>query len=150
MTTNQDHLREVAKRLAAPAYWFTAGFDNRTGHWFSGSSDGHEGENDLPLEASKAIDSLLDELDGLPGALALAHRIIGEQRDELAALRKENEGLRSGINAVSALIDNSQGVYGLHLNGDPSPWSELQEGGRFEEWLYEFDTARAAIGDSHE
>src|ERR1700761_1616004 len=53
-------LREVAEGLAKPAYWFTAGFDDRTGHWFSGSSDGHEGENDLPFIASKAILALLD------------------------------------------------------------------------------------------
>lgn len=40
--------------------------------------------------------------------------------------------------AFESLINESKGVYGLHLNGDPSPWEELLEGGRFEEWLIKF------------
>lgn len=39
------------------------------------------------------------------------------------------------INAFKDLISESEGVYGLHLNGDPAPWNELQAGGRYEEWL---------------
>lgn len=46
-----------------------------------------------------------------------------------------------GLLAVVSLIHDSQGVAGLHLNGDVAPWSELRTGGRFEEWLYEFDDA---------
>lgn len=33
---------------------------------------------------------------------------------------------------VNDLIGESSGVYGLHLNGDNSPWAELTSGGRFE------------------
>ena len=54
----------------------------------------------------------------------------------------EVERLRKGIAAVSSLIADSSGVYGLHLNGDPAPWDELLSGGRFEEWLADFDAAR--------
>lgn len=30
------------------------------------------------------------------------------------------------------LVAESGGVFGLHLNGDPSPWDEILEGGKFE------------------
>jgi hypothetical protein len=36
------------------------------------------------------------------------------------------------VDDIECLIDESEGVYGMHLNGDPSPWSELESGGRFE------------------
>lgn len=37
--------------------------------------------------------------------------------------------------AVIDLIESSDGVAGLHLNGDLAPWNELTEGGRFDSWL---------------
>ena len=49
--------------------------------------------------------------------------------------------LVAGIKAVAGLMDNSSGVYGLHLNGDEAPWDELRTGGYMEEWLVEFDEA---------
>ena len=49
--------------------------------------------------------------------------------------------LVAGIKAAAGLMDNSSGVYGLHLNGDESPWDELRTGGYMEEWLVEFDEA---------
>lgn len=53
----------------------------------------------------------------------------------------EIERLKGGLCAVNSLINNSQGIYGLHLNGEPAPWGELRTGGAFEEWLKEFDDA---------
>jgi hypothetical protein len=67
---------------------------------------------------------------------------------ELEALRAEVARLRKGIAAVSSLIDESRGVTGLHLNGDEAPWDELRTGGRFEEWLLDFDAALER-GDHH-
>ena len=49
--------------------------------------------------------------------------------------------LVAGIKAAAGLMDNSSGVYGLHLNGDNSPWEELRTGGYMEEWLVDFDEA---------
>ena len=49
--------------------------------------------------------------------------------------------LKKGIEAIAALIDESSGVGGLHLNGDFAPWEELRTGGRYEEWLVELDDA---------
>lgn len=49
--------------------------------------------------------------------------------------------LIKGLRAVESLILESNGVAGLHLNGDLAAWHELRSGGRFEEWLYQFDDA---------
>ena len=65
-------------------------------------------------------------------------------RMELARLRAieaDNARLRKGIEAVSALIDASHGVDGLHLNGDIGSWGELRTGGQYESWLRDFDIA---------
>lgn len=51
------------------------------------------------------------------------------------------EKLRAGIIAVEELIHDSLGVAGLHRNGDVATWEELRTGGRFEEWLKQFDEA---------
>ena len=63
-------------------------------------------------------------------------------------LTRQRDLAVSALNSVSALIDNSTGVAGLHLNGDVAPWEELRTGGRFESWLLEFDEALAAIKES--
>lgn len=44
--------------------------------------------------------------------------------------------------AFRALVSESQGVYGLHRNGDNAPWEELCTGGQFEEWCKAFDDPR--------
>lgn len=49
------------------------------------------------------------------------------------------------LTALDILISESQGVYGLHLNGDPSPWDEITGGGRFEEWLAPLEVLRTAL-----
>jgi len=49
--------------------------------------------------------------------------------------------MQAGIIAVRDLMAESRGVVGLHLNYDEAPWDELRTGGRFEEWLFDFDTA---------
>lgn len=50
---------------------------------------------------------------------------------------------------VAGLINDSTGVYGLHLNGDPAEWGDLLTGGRHEEWLGPaMDKARNITKDS--
>ena len=39
------------------------------------------------------------------------------------------------ISDIQALSDSSQGIEGLHRNGDPAPWDELLEGGCYSSWL---------------
>lgn len=53
--------------------------------------------------------------------------------------------LKNGIFAVAELIDNSDGVVGLHLNGEVARWSDLREGGYFESWLIAYDDALYAV-----
>ena len=51
---------------------------------------------------------------------------------------------KEALGEVQDLIGESHGVYGLHLNGDESPWGELEQGGRFER-LTLLNEALAAI-----
>ena len=70
--------------------------------------------------------------------------VVITRRDYFAdnvRLREENEKLRKGIKAVRDLIDESGGVDGLMHNGDIVLWSDLEQGGTFEEWLLEFNEA---------
>lgn len=58
--------------------------------------------------------------------------------DMATLIARQDEALKAAdalAKDLGDLIAESEGVYGLHRNGDPSPWSELLEGGRFEEWL---------------
>lgn len=50
------------------------------------------------------------------------------------------------LTEVQDLIAESRGVYGLHLNGDKSPWNEIEQGGWFER-LVTLPEALAAIAE---
>ncbi|MGZ5077009.1 MAG: hypothetical protein ACXV9R_10335 [Methylobacter sp.] len=69
-------------------------------------------------------------------------RILDLQK-QLSDLQNREKLYLSGLDAVESLINNSQGVCGLHLNGDIAPWDELRSGGQFN-WLSDFDTAMSA------
>ena len=60
---------------------------------------------------------------------------ISEDRDRLRSLVVS---LSSGLAAVESLINQSEGVTGLHLNGDIAECSDLLAGGRYEGWLVLF------------
>lgn len=57
------------------------------------------------------------------------------QAELLGELASRHEALFRLDNALTELIDSSDGVAGLHLNGDLAEWEELLPGGRFEQWL---------------
>lgn len=69
---------------------------------------------------------------------------------ELAKKDAEIERLRGSLSnlvaAVDDLISESEGVYGLRLNGDPSLWEELTEVG----WLLALEEAKAALDGEKE
>ena len=73
--------------------------------------------------------------------------LLGKVERQSAALKLAREALTE----VQDLIGESSGVYGLHLNGDESPWSEVEQGGRFERLttLPEALAAIDALGDSN-
>jgi len=56
-------------------------------------------------------------------------------------LKTENRILRDGIKAMQQLMNESSGVYGLHLNGALAPWHELERDGPYGEWLKAFNDA---------
>lgn len=62
-----------------------------------------------------------------------------DQRDELLAVLKKLSG------DVEELMKESGGVYGLHQNGEPAPWTELVAGGRHETWLLSLNDAAELI-----
>jgi hypothetical protein len=47
------------------------------------------------------------------------------------------------------LVEASEGVYGLHQNGDPAPWGELLAGGRFEDWTANIEALRVLLHGLH-
>ena len=55
MTHTNEDLLALADRLEAPAYWF------------SGSDEGHEGENAAPREAAAALRAIVAERQALKG-----------------------------------------------------------------------------------
>lgn len=67
--------------------------------------------------------------------------------DHLYTLRARAErlegALRDLLGDVDGLINETQGVDGLHLNGDMAPWSELLDEGQFP-WLH-LEPARRAL-----
>ena len=65
--------------------------------------------------------------------------------DRVEALEEQLSACIEGLQAVGELIAESEGVAGLHMNGDTAPWRELREGGGFEEWLMQFDAAMNAV-----
>lgn len=73
----------------------------------------------------------------------LDSRIPKSEREWCAA--REIDMLRRGIKAVESLMNESGGVYGLHLNGDNSSWESLRTGGAYEDWLFEFDQALKSV-----
>ena len=118
---------------------------------------------DRALKALTEIDRLLghdDADDGLRGiidAVLEGDRLpvyaeleqMTAERDaalaDLAALRQASGNL---VNDIDGLISESEGVAGLHLNGDVADWGVLVPGGRFER-LSALDDVRAlaAKGD---
>jgi len=74
---------------------------------------------------------------------------VPESVDKLiSSLCDKIKYLSDGIISVRQLMNESKGVSGLHLNGDIALWDELQEGGRFEEWLSSFNWAEQEIVDN--
>ena len=85
----------------------------------------------------------------LPSDLAFLERFA---ELAVAAAQAENKRLLSVLQGlvgeVFDLISESDGVAGLHLNGDLAPWGELVAGGRFER-LAHLDIVEALIAEKN-
>lgn len=53
--------------------------------------------------------------------------------------------LRTLVDDLDDLIANSEGVAGLHVNGDIAPWRDLTMGGQYQEWLASLEAARETL-----
>ena len=89
--------------------------------------------------------------------LSLARAVIAADRARWARPTiepvpdtKARELLNLLLDDLDALIDSSEGVAGLHLNGDVASWESLCKGGRFETWLMRMDEARAFLDSTLE
>ena len=93
-------------------------------------------KTDAAADATRAAEAVRAELEARQAAVCADEARLGRLAQKVVILK-------AGLAAVEGLIGQSKGVYGLHLNGDPSPWEELRTGGVYEEWLLEFDAALA-------
>lgn len=86
----------------------------------------------------------------LPALIAEVERL----RAEAARLEGEKSKLREALSGAVQCFDNlmsdSGGVYGLHLNSDPTPWNEPTSDNHFEDWTTEIDDARLALAETGE
>lgn len=107
-------------------------FDNISGYYYPAAD----------YEALQAeLYELKQEIIDRNNAEKSLKQVVIDLDDELSEAKAEADRLRKAHNAVTGLIENSAGVFGLHLNGDVAPWETLQTGGQFEEWLIDFDKA---------
>lgn len=79
-----------------------------------------------------------------PVNIADAAYIAAANPATVLALLEALEALEGLTGDVQALIGESGGVAGLHMNGDVAPWGDLEAGGRFER-LTHLPAAHAAI-----
>lgn len=49
------------------------------------------------------------------------------------------------LHDIDALVSNSEGVAGLHMNGEVADWQSLMAGGSFGSWLESVEDLRAAL-----
>lgn len=101
-------------------------------------------------DASDLIDRLTAENEKLREEVGRLEALLSDQQkwmdhisSERDSFEQERDQLKAQINSMKQAIDdlvcNSEGVTGLHQNGEMAPWDELLTGGRFEEWLTVFD-----------
>ena len=79
-------------------------------------------------ESEKAVEKALDDVD-YRGSYADGVLYLKQQ---LAAALAAIEAKDAALNELTDLMCESYGITGFHLNGDVAPWSEVEEGGRFE------------------
>lgn len=95
------------------------------------------------LEADNEELRALRYEDGL-----FATRATEQIRDLQARCDRYKAALGRLVGDLDGLISQSDGVSGLHLNGDIAQWDELLYGGTYETWLMSLEVARKALEDT--
>lgn len=75
---------------------------------------------------------------------AEVERLRDELRDRMGSAMRVHDLAAQLVDELDGLVVESDGVSGLHLNGDVATWDELLPGGRFER-LSSLDELRAAL-----
>ena len=86
-------------------------------------------ETEINAKQAKRIKELES---GFSPELSVAMGLVKSQQTKLAKADAVILQAGTALQEVQDLISESSGVYGLHLNGDCSPWNEIEQGGRFE------------------
>lgn len=84
-------------------------------------------ENVFELVPKSDLDAVVRERDG-----AIAHAEVMEHKaSRLSSIARAQDAtitrLREALCSLLDIIHESKGVYGYHLNGEPSPWSDFRE-----------------------
>ena len=95
--------------------------------------------NETILTQAMEIESLRQQLasvakerDEIAAQARMLDRMVDERDEQLAAALAACEVKQAALQEIIDLMSESYGLTGFHLNGDVAPWSEVEEGGRFE------------------
>lgn len=152
---NANHeawIRDIVRELALYAAHVTAEKDKEIERLWDLSEKYKWQVRDTCIRAEKAEAEVRETRDILAASDAASlpkdyptAQMAADRLGELARLRAEIERLRGSLSnlveAVDDLISESEGVYGLRLDGTPSLWEELIEVG----WLLALEEARAVL-----
>lgn len=97
-----------------------------------------------PADPCPVAQDIASENRTLDGLLAEAKE---RAKDAEARAEKMRTALLGVVKDFDDLISESEGVAGLHLNGDLAPWRELIDGGRFDTWTGGLTEARALLAE---
>jgi hypothetical protein len=78
--------------------------------------------------------------------LKLAHEKLGSQSDMITELEKERDEYHAMVVYMGAIMDESEGVAGYHLNGDIAKWDDLFTTSILEDATSIRDLEQQAIG----
>ena len=113
------------------------------------SYDAADDAYQLAGEVVYELDDVKEENIALKKRIADLEAQVHHLRDSAQMVpvsREALETLRLLVYEIDCLVDESDGVYGLHMNGDPSPWGEILPGGRFER-LCSLEAARSLLDE---
>lgn len=118
------------------------GAENEVDRVYFGSTMHFDALRDLAHEIDDFHwDKIMESSQPKTDVYAIIAGLRADKASLIAALDESLHALQKLHTDIDALVADSGGVYGLHQNGDASPWAELLTGGRFEDWLGEPLTA---------
>ncbi|WP_114154706.1 hypothetical protein [Chromobacterium haemolyticum] len=119
--TSKDNLRRIVACVSALVGWDTATLERY-------AQGGAPGNPNLGQKFSE-LNIAREQRDELQVHLANANAALASMAEQRNLLLAALSGL---VEDIQGLMTESEGVAGLHLNGDVAPWQELEAGSRFE------------------